>query len=140
MKEGIQINHIFKIIEKINTILFELNSKNFIFRNIKPQNILIVNNSGNLQDNFDVILSDCCNIYYFLFHEYSMSFTFKSFFAPEIRHKEDLDIKTDLWNLGRLIYTLLFTSLTQSNPYLFESKYFNCILYEKLKRFLLGLV
>ena len=48
MKEGIQINHIFKIIEKINTILFELNSKNFIFRNIKPHNILIVNNSGNL--------------------------------------------------------------------------------------------
>ena len=62
------------------------------------------------------------------------------FTTPEIRQKEDLDIKSDLWSLGRLIYTLLFTSLTQSNPYLFECKYFNCILYEKLKRFLLGLV
>ena len=124
MKEGIQINHIFKIIEKINTILLELNSKNFIFRNIKPQNIFIVNNSGNLEDNFDVSLSDCCNIYYFLFHEYSISFSFKSFFAPQIRHKEDLDIKSDLWSLGRLIYTLLFSSLTQSYSYLFEIQEF----------------
>ena len=55
------------------------------------------------------------------------------FTTPEIRQKEDLDIKSDLWSLGRLIYTLLFTSLTQSNPYLFECKNFICILYEKLK-------
>ena len=51
-----------------------------------------------------------------------MSFAFKSFFAPEIRHKEDLDIKTDLWNLERLIYTLLFTSLTQSISIAFYMK------------------
>ena len=140
MKGGMQINHIFKIIEKLNTILLELNSKNFIFKNIKPDNIFIVNNSGNLEDNFDVILSDCCNIYFFLFHEYPMSFAFKNFFAPEIRHKGNLDIKSELWNLGRLIYTLLFASLTESNPYFFEFKYFDCIKYEKLKLFLLGLI
>ena len=69
-----------------------------------------------------------------------MSFAFKSFFAPEIRHKGGLDIKSDLWSLGRLVYALLFTSLTESNPYIFECKYFECIKYEKLKTFLLGLV
>ena len=39
IKEKMEIKNIFKIIEKLNVILFELNSKNIIFRNIKPENI-----------------------------------------------------------------------------------------------------
>ena len=140
LKGGIQIKHVFTIIEKINDILLKLNQINLIFRNIKPENIFIVNNSGSLDDPFDIILSDCCNVYLTLFREYPASFAFKNFFPPEIKTRGDLDIKSDLWSLGKLIYYMVFSIYIENPIYTFESKFLNCIKYADFRNILMNLL
>ena len=108
IKEKMEIKNIFKIIAKLNVILFELNSKNMFFRNIKPENIFIVNDKGNLDDNFEIILSDCCNAYLFLYNQYYKHFSLNNYFAPEISNSQKIDKKSDIWSLGKLFYYMLF--------------------------------
>ena len=140
LKGGIQIKHVFTIIEKINDILLKLNSINLIFRNIKPENIFIVNNSGSLDDDFDIILSDCCYVYLTLFREYPAAFAFKNFFPPEIKTRGDLDIKSDLWSLGKLIYYMVFSIYIENPIYTFEPKFLHCIKYAEFRNILMGLL
>ena len=140
LKDGILLKNIFKIIEKLNLILKELNSKNLFFRNIKPENIFIVNNKGNLDENFDIILSDCCNIYIQLYYQYPKYFAFKNLFAPEIKMNESLDIKSDLWSLGNLIFYMFFSIYNENNKYILDYKYLDCIKYKDFEKFLLNLI
>lgn len=138
IKEKMEIKNIFKIIEKLNVILFELNSKNIIFRNIKPENIFIVNNNGNLDDNFEIILSDCCNAYLFLYNQYNKHFSFNNYLAPEISHNKGIDKKSDIWSLGKLLYNMLFFEYLTGEESDFD--FINCIKNEEFKNFLFGLV
>jgi serine/threonine protein kinase len=133
-----EIKIICKIIEKLNAILLELNSKNMIFRNLKPENIFIVNNNGNLYKNFEIILSDCCNSYLFLYNQYDKNFSLNQYFAPEINKSQGVDKKSDIWSLGKLFYHMLFsTNLTYEEP---DFDFFNCIKNVTFKNFLFGLV
>lgn len=127
LKGGIQIKHVFTIIEKINDILLKLNPIN--------ENIFIVNNSGSLDDNFDIILSDCCNVYLALFRVYPAAFDFKNFFPPEIKTRGDLDIKSDLWSLGKLIYYMVFSIYIENPIYTFESKFLLVLKMQNLEIF-----
>ena len=136
VKGGMQIKHIFKIIEKLNEVLLKLNTINIIFRNIKPENIFIVNKNGNLDDNFDIILSDSCNIYLTLFHDYPENFALNNYFSPEIKKNNGLDIKSDLWSLGKLIFYMLFYLYIENADNYFEYNFLNCIKYKKLENFL----
>ena len=138
IKEKMEIKNIFKIIEKLNVILFELNSKNIYFRNIKPENIFIVNNNGNLDDNFEIILSDCCNAYLFLYNQYNKHFSFNNYLAPEISHSKGIDKKSDIWSLGKLLYYMLFFEYLTGEEFDFD--FINYIKNEEFKNFLFGLV
>jgi serine/threonine protein kinase len=138
IKENMEIKNIFKIIEKLNSILFELNSKNMIFRNIKPENIFIVNNNGNLDDNFEIILSDCCNAYLVIYNKYNKLFSFNNYFAPEIRGNQGIDKKSDIWSLGKLFYYMLFFKHFTCEEYDFD--FFNYIKNKEFKNFLFSLV
>ena len=138
IKENIEIKNIFKIIEKLNSILFELNSKNMIFRNIKPENIFIVNNNGNLDDNFEIILSDCSNAYLVLYNQYNNCFNNNNYFAPETNNAHGFDKKSDIWSLGKLFYYMLFFKYLTCEESDFD--FINYIKNEEFKNFLFGLV
>ena len=138
IKEKMELKNIFKIIEKLNAILFELNSKNMYFRNIKPENIFIVNNNGNLDDNFEIILSDCCNAYLALYIKYNNCFYYNNYFAPEINTSQGFDKKSDIWSLGKLLYYMLFFKYLTAEESDFDMIY--CIKNEGFKNFLFGLV
>ena len=133
-----EIKNIFKIIEKLNPILFELNSKNMIFKNIKPENIFIVNNNGNLDDNFEIILSDCCNANLFIYNQNNKNFNFLKNIAPEINKRLGIDRKSDIWSLGQLFLCMLFPKHLTNEEFDFE--FFNYIKNEEFKNFILGLV
>ena len=138
IKEKMEIKDIFKIIEKLNAILFELNSKNMFLRNIKPENIFIINNNGNLNENFEIILSDCCNANLVLYHQYHKHFSFKKYLAPEIKNCQGIDVKSDIWSVGKLFYYMLFSKYLSGEESDFD--FFYSIKNEGFKNFLFGLV
>ena len=138
IKEKMKIKSIFKIIEKLNVILFELNSKNMIFRNIKPENIFIINNNGNLDENFEIILSDCCNAYLVIYNQYYNLFYYNNYFAPEINNSQGIDKKSDIWSLGKLFYFMLFSKFLTAEESDFD--FLDCIKNDLFKNYLFGLV
>lgn len=130
---GLSLKDIFKIFEKINNILLELNSKNLLFRNIKPENIFIISKNGNLDGDFELVLSDCCNKYFSL---YPKDIEYKKYWAPEIKAENDFRDNSDIWSLGLLFIHMLFFICLGKNEYIYEEKFIQCIKYEKLKKFL----
>ena len=140
VKDGITLKNIFKIIEKLNPILIELNSKNLYFRNLKPENIFIINSNGSLDENFDIILSDCCNIYIKIYYLYPKYFAFKNFFAPEIKINGAFDVTSDIWSLGNIIFYMLFSIYNENNKYILDYKYLDSIKHKNFEEFLLNLM
>ena len=136
IKNGLSIQKIFKIIEKLNSILQELNAKHIIFRNIKPENIFIINGRENLEGNFDLILSDCCNNYFLLYRNDSN----KKNLAPEIVSNNELKDNSDLYSLGALFAQMIFSIYIEKTDYIFHYKFISCIKYDKFRNFLNSLI
>lgn len=95
------------IIMKIMKIIKELHDNGITYNNIKPNNILFdVENELYLVDNLILLLNkkEINNQY----EEDKICYL-----SPEILNNEEIDMKSDLWNIGVLIYILV----TKRNPF-----------------------
>ena len=103
-------------IEELREFLIELNktlkSKEIIYRDLKLTNILI---SLNTINKISIKISDL-GLNKKMNEEITMS-SFKIPYtrSPEIIENGDINIKSDLWNLGIIIYYLLFKELLKFN-------------------------
>lgn len=84
-----------------------LHSKGFIYRNLKPSNILLAANG-------QVKVSDFC---YSFTSSHSLSQERLSehlaYQAPEVIQSEDYSVSSDIWSLGCVLYILM----TKKNPF-----------------------
>ena len=137
IKDGISLKNIFKIFDKLNTYLTYLNAKNIIFRNIKPENIFIINNNGNLDEDFDIILSDCFSGYLMLYPKYDIG---KNYFAPETKIDNIINEKSDIYSLGKLLFYMIFNVFLQDSDFIINERSIQCIKDEKFRKFILSLL
>ena len=137
IKNGISLKNIFKIFDKLNKYLAELNAKNIFFRNIKPENIFIINNNGNLDEDFDIILSDCFNGYLTLYPQYDIC---KNYFAPETKIENIINPKSDIYSLGKLLFYMIFIIFLENSDFIINENNIKCIKDETFRKFILNLL
>ena len=134
IKNGIYLRNIFDIFDKLNACLIALNSKNIIFRNLKPENIFIIKNNSS---DFNIILSDCFNGYLML---YPPNDCYKNYFAPETKQDNVVNEKSDIYSLGKLLFYMLFNIFLENSEFIINEKNIECIKDKTLKKFILGLL
>ena len=96
------------IIRNLVKALKELKEKNIIHRNLKPQNIYIIDSEVDLADEFQIKLANFdCAIYT---NEVQNSEPMGSliYSSPEIINNSTYDEKSDYWSLGVILYELYF--------------------------------
>ena len=101
-KEGLSIEEIREILIQINNILKIMNDNKITFRNLKLSNILIsLDQINKVSIKISCINNNNNNIE-------SSRTKISLTKAPEIIESDNIDIKSDLWSLGIIIYYMLF--------------------------------
>ena len=120
VKNGFYIEEIYEIMNQLNNTFKIMKENNIIHRNLKLENILVkYNDKGPKKYTIKLSgygcskrlksLSMSCN-------EYCGTLVYM---APEILKGEEYNFKCDLWNIGIIIYRLLYGK----SPYLGETEY-----------------
>jgi len=100
------INLVPIILPQIISGLKYIHDKNLIHRDIKFENIILINNSDNdNNDNINIKIVD----YDFLTHEDNATKPCGTpyYIAPEMMYKDKVDHNVDIWSLGVIIYAML---------------------------------
>ena len=101
-EEGLSIEEIREILIQINNILKIMNDNKITFRNLKLSNILIsLDQINKVSIKISCINNNNNNIE-------SSRTKISLTKAPEIIESDNIDIKSDLWSLGIIIYYMLF--------------------------------
>lgn len=123
----IEQSQIYLIIRELLLCLYELHNNKIINGNLKPSNIIMNDeNDGLLLD--DLFLSNYRNIRV-------MSFDYYHYISPEQISNKEIDERSDIFNLGLIIYRLYFNEdLLKSKSFLGlfkEIKKINTVLSDK---------
>ena len=112
---GLSIELFLKITKILNSIFKNVIKNNYIFKDIKLENIL-VKYLNHEKTKFDFKLCDFNEVSnYKYFEKYKIQDYFE-YYSPEILENSFLNIKSSLWSLGILYYQMLF------NEFPFDSK------------------
>lgn len=104
---GLSIELFFEIANIINSILKNVIKNNYIFKDIKLENIL-VKYLNYEKTKFDFKLCDFNEVSNFKYFEKYKIKDYFEFYSPEILENSFLNIKSSLWSLGILYYQMLF--------------------------------
>ena len=105
-KDNLSINEIKEVLFQINKNIKEIQKKNYIYKSLKPKNILLtldkIDKCSIQLSNFDIIKINKQISLNMIYKEISLSI------APEILDENIITNKSIIWNLGILIYYILF--------------------------------
>lgn len=104
---GLSFELFFEIANIINSILKNVIKNNYIFKDIKLENIL-VKYLNYEKTKFDYKLCDFNEVSNFKYFEKYKIQDYFEFYSPEILENSFLNIKSSLWSLGILYYQMLF--------------------------------
>ena len=120
VKNGFNIEEIYEIMNQLNNTFKIMKENNIIHRNLKLENILVKYNDKGPKKYTIKLSGYGCSI---RLKSLSMSCNKKYgtlvYMAPEILKGEEYNYKCDLWNIGIIIYRLLYGK----PPYLGETEY-----------------
>jgi serine/threonine protein kinase len=97
-------NDLTEIIAQISSVLFYLHQSNFIYYDLKPDNVLI----GYLNEKPQIKLIDFGLARHIDEHSKNKIFGTAEYIAPELLKKEVYDHRVDLYSFGMLLYRVIY--------------------------------
>ena len=113
---GLDLNQKMKTINEMLNAFDYLHKNDFIYRDLKPNNVILNENNRIVLIDFDGMINERDTN-----SEYTKDFNQK-FSAPELS-KEDPTVKCDIYSIGKMIYFILVGLPSESNDELFMTNF-----------------
>ena len=111
-------------------IILYLNGEGFVYRDLKPNNIMIDKNGTIVLIDLDRMIKNSIK------SENEPEFTVLTspYSAPEVHNKEQISYQTDVYSIGKIIYFLFNQEFKESKYSMLRDIYEKCIKYKPEER------